>query len=269
MVRRLLPFILFPVLVLSSCKDLFQFNPNEVRLEESEKNLNEKNIQKLQSKAPGEPIKFIVTGDSQRFYEELDAFVDHVNGMDDISFVLLNGDISDFGLNKEFKWVNDRLSRLKVPYISVIGNHDMLANGRLVYNQMYGPENFSFQIGSNKFICLNSNSEEVAFNGSLPNISWLNSQLNDAQEQKNIFVFSHVPPFSAAFDQNLKDAYHASIQNSGKVRLSIHGHQHSFSITRPFGESSIEYLVVGSVQKRNYGLITVTGETYEIKEALY
>ena len=268
MTRRLLPLILLPLMLLASCKDLFQYSPNEVRLEEAEKNLNEKNISKLKSKSTGEPIKFIVTGDSQRFYEELDAFVDHVNRLDDISFVLLNGDISDFGLNREFKWVNDRLSRLKVPYITIIGNHDMLANGRLIYNQMFGPENFSFQIGSSKFICLNSNSEEVGFDGSLPNMSWLDSELGHCQEQKNVFVFSHVPPFSAAFDQNLKESYHEAIQNSGKVRLSIHGHQHSFTISRPYGES-IDYLVVGSMEKRNYGLVTVTDDKYEIKEGLY
>src|SRR5688500_15170334 len=107
MMRRLLPLILLPVLLLASCKELFQYSPNEVRLEEAEKNLNEKNISKLKAKPAGEPIRFIVTGDSQRFYEELDAFVEHVNRLDDISFVLLNGDISDFGLNREFKWVND------------------------------------------------------------------------------------------------------------------------------------------------------------------
>lgn len=251
-----------------SCKDLFQYSPKEIRLEDAETNLNEKNIRKLQQQQPKDTFRFIVTGDSQRFYEELDDFVNKVNSMHDISFVLLNGDITDFGLNREFKWVNDRLARLKVPYIVVIGNHDMLSNGRLVYQKMYGPENFSFTIGNNKFICHNSNSEEVGFDGSIPSMSWISNELSDCGSRKNVFLFSHVPPFSAAFDPKLVESYTNALAQARTVRMSIHAHQHSYSLSRPYGES-VEYLVVASMNKRNFGLITVADDTYTVEEGVY
>ena len=150
-------FILLLIqLMLLSCKDLFQYSPNEVRLEEEQRNLNAKNIQKILARPFKDTFRFAVFGDSQRFYEEMDDLVTAVNKRKDISFVVLNGDITDFGLNREFRWIQERLARFSVPYLTVIGNHDMLANGRLIYQKMFGPENFSFTSGQSKFIFLNS-----------------------------------------------------------------------------------------------------------------
>jgi 3',5'-cyclic-AMP phosphodiesterase len=197
MTRVLLTILL--LINITSCKELFQYSPNEVRLEEEEKNLNQKNIAKLQAIPAQDQIKFVVIGDSQRFYDDLDDFVTNINLQTGISFVLLNGDISDFGLNKEFKWINRILKKLTIPYFAVIGNHDMLANGRLIYKEMFGEENFSFTYGGYKFIGLNTNSQETGFDGSIPDLPWLEKELNSAYKQA--FVFSHVPPFSGQFDE--------------------------------------------------------------------
>ncbi|HYH14625.1 MAG TPA: metallophosphoesterase family protein, partial [Flavisolibacter sp.] len=118
------------LLSLMSCKDLFQYSPKEVRLEEEEQNINLKNIPKIEALPKKDTLKFILIGDTQRFYDETADFVTAANQRNDISFVVLAGDISDFGLSKEFKWVHRELKQLKVPYIGVIGNHDMLSNGR-------------------------------------------------------------------------------------------------------------------------------------------
>ncbi len=253
-----------------SCKDLFQYNPNEVRLEEKDQNMNAKNIQKIQALPQRDSFKFIVIGDSQRFYEDLDEFVDNVNGLnDEIAFVLLNGDISDFGLNREFIWINTILKKLKYPYIGVIGNHDMLANGRLVYNQMFGPEDFTFTYSGSKFICLNTNSYEVGHDGSIPDLPWLQQEVNDLAGYKNAFIFSHVPPFDNEFDPSKKNRFSEILgAASHKVRLSIHGHQHKYSLFRP-KENELEYLVVSTIYKRNYALITVIDNTYRVEQKFF
>lgn len=265
--KKMLPFVVLLVFF-SSCKDLFQYNPNEVRLEADEKDLNAKNIARLRTATPKDTFRFIVIGDSQRFYEDLDKFVEHVNREEDPAFVLLNGDITDFGLNREFQWINRSLKELKAPYISVIGNHDMLANGRMVYKEMFGPENFSFTYGANKFVCLNTNTKEVGQDGSLPDLGWLSTQLVADEATRNIFVFSHVSPFDGEFDASKTRSYDALLTASNKVRLSIHGHQHSWSLTQP-SSHLLQYLVVASVQRRNYALITVTGQTYTIEQKFF
>ncbi len=251
-------------MVLSSC-DAFLYSPNEVRVEEQERDINAKNIQRLSLLQASDTLKFVLIGDTQRFYEETDAFVRQINGAEDVDFVILAGDITDFGLNKEFKWVNERLSRLKVPYITVIGNHDMLANGREVYRKMYGAENFSFTVNGNTFICLNTNSEEVGFDGTLPDMNWLTSELGKSKNSNNVFVISHVPPFSAAFDKSLEQSYADVLKSNRNVRLSLHGHQHYYSLSNPYN-GGCDYLVVGSMNKKNYAVVSVAGGKYNIEE---
>jgi Icc-related predicted phosphoesterase len=251
-----------------SCKKAFLYNLNEVRLEENEKNLNAKNIEKIEAKSQGDTLKFILIGDSQRFYNELDDFVEEANKLKNVAFVILAGDISDFGLNKEFKWIHRSLSKLYIPYIAVIGNHDMLANGRIVYQQMFGPENFTFTSNGNKFICLNTNSEEVGYNGSLPNIPWLQQQLSDLSNYKNAFVISHVPPFNNAFDKKLEKQFSSLLSTTSKVRLSLHGHLHSYQESE-FYNDGLKYVVVGTINKRNYALISVWGDQHSVEEVYY
>ena len=253
---------------LLSCRDLFQYSPNEIRLEEDEKNLNARNLERLAAQPQRDTFKFILIGDTQRFYEEVEDFVRAANGVPDVAFVLLAGDISDFGLSKEFRWIHERLKNLTVPYVAVIGNHDMLANGSLVYKEMYGPEDFSFTYGATKFVCLNTNSNERGNDGTIPDLPWLTKELSELSEHRNAFVVSHMAPFHGGFDRNLEQDYVSLMASNHKVRLSLHGHQHSWSRSIPYGDGK-EYVTVGSLDKRNYALITVEGDQYRIEEVYY
>jgi 3',5'-cyclic-AMP phosphodiesterase len=253
---------------LVSCEGLFQYSPNEVRLDEHEKNLNQKNIKKIRALPTKESFRFVLIGDTQRFYEEVEDFVASVNALDDIAFVVLAGDISDFGLNKEFRWINDRLARLKVPYIGVIGNHDMLANGREVYRQMFGPENFSFTYSGTRIVCLNTCSQERGYDGTIPDLPWLAGELADTLNYQHAFVVSHVPPFDAAFDKRMEQAYARLMTSCKRIRMSLHGHLHTYSRTSPYGDG-FEYLVVGSMNKKEYSIISVGEKGFQVENKEY
>lgn len=254
--------LLFAGTSLFSCKKFIEYSPNEVRFDASQKNLNQKNIARLEIAPESNSFRFAVIGDTQRFYDELDVFVNNINQRNDISFVVINGDITDFGQAKEFEWINRVLKKLKVPYVAVIGNHDILANGRVAFQQMFGPENFSFSYNNTKFICINSCSREYGFNGKVPDLNWLQSQLSNLDDYSSAFVISHVPPFHEDFDQSLSERYNKLLVQTGKVHLSIHGHTHEYSATWPYGPQ-VEYLVVASTLKRQYDVITVTNDKYE------
>jgi len=254
----------FIAVAFASCKKTFEYSPHEVRLGENEKNINAKNIAKISSQPVPDSLKFIVIGDPQRAYDELDDFVDGVNQRRGISFVVVDGDLTDFGLNSEFQWINKILSKLKIPSIAVIGNHDMLGNGAEVYRQMYGPDNFSFSIGSNKFICLNSNSQERNYDGSLPNLPWLYNELAESSSQK-VIVSSHIAPFSFGFDSSMEKSYASLLAQSGNVSLSIHAHVSMFFHRQEYNDG-VEYLVVNSLSKRKYVEVIVHGENHSIEE---
>ena len=259
--------ILIPFLLLS-CKDLFQYSPNEVRLEEEQRDLNAKNIRKILSTPLKDTFRFAVFGDSQRFYEEMDDLVTAVNKRKDLSFVVLNGDITDFGLNREYRWIQERLARFNVPYLAVIGNHDMLANGRLVYQKMFGPENFSFTSGQSKFIFLNSNSRETGFDGSIPDLGWLKKELADSTGIQHSFVFCHVAPYHADFDPGLELPYSKLLSGTPSIEMSIHGHEHGFNIYAPYNDG-VPYLVTGSINRRSFCIITVTKEGHAWERVFY
>ncbi|HKZ67483.1 MAG TPA: metallophosphoesterase [Chitinophagaceae bacterium] len=266
-IRSAITLLLMSIL-LNSCDKLILYHPNEVRLDEENKDLNKKNINRLQSESVKSSFRFVVMGDSKRFYDELEDFVGVMNRYNDVSFVLLNGDITDAGLNREYQLIGRKLRKLKMPFIGVIGNHDMLANGRLIFEQMFGPENFSFSYGDYKFICLNSNSSEQGNDGSIPDIPWLQQQLAAISDEQRVFVFSHVPPFNPDFDPALSEVYATTLAKSGKALYSIHGHQHRFSLAQPYGPP-VYYLVVSSMNRRNFVMVNVNTDTTTIEQIFY
>jgi hypothetical protein len=109
----------------------------------------------------------------------------------------------------------------------------MLGNGRELYKQMYGPENFGFSYSGYKFIALNSNSQEVGHNGSLPDTTWLQQELSSTPTQEKIFVFAHLAPFSGDFDRSLEQAYVRILANNGYLSTH-HDHENLYS-GQPYG----------------------------------
>ena len=264
MVRFLLTAMLLSVFLIS-CEKTFTYNPNEIRIEEKDKNQNTKNLERLQSKGQKDSFCFVVISDTQRFYDEMDDFVEKVNSYPDISFVVLNGDITDFGLRSEYLWISQRLQKLTFPFLAVIGNHDMLGNGRELYKQMFGPENFGFSYSGYKFIVLNSNSKEVGYNGSVPDTTWLHQELSATSPQQKIFVFAHVSPMSSDFDPSLETPYSTILANNGKVIYSIHGHEDISYLGQPYGPP-VNYLIVNSIKEKSFVLINVNSNDITVEE---
>ncbi len=263
---------LFSTLVVStfliSCKKTFTYNANEIQIEEKDRDLNIKNIERLRSKSKNDSFNFVVISDTQRFYDELDDFVEKINSYPDISFVVVNGDMTDFGLRSEYLWISHRLQKLSFPFLAVIGNHDMLGNGLELYNDMYGPENFGFSFSGYKFIVLNSNSQEVGHNGSLPDTTWLKQELSATSSQQKIFIISHIAPFSGDFDRSLEQAYIRMLTNNGNVIYSIHGHEGISYLGQPYGPP-VNYLVVNSIKERSFVLIKVKSNNTEVEEIFF
>ena len=251
-----------------SCKKLFTYSPNEIQIEEKDRNQNIKNIERLQSKSQNGSFRFVVISDTQRFYDEMDDFLEKINGYQGISFVVLNGDMTDYGLRSEYLWMSDRLQKLAFPFLVVIGNHDMLGNGRQLYKQMFGPENFGFSYSDYKFIILNSNSQEVGYNGSLPDTTWLQQELSSTHAQQKIFVLAHLAPFSGDFDRALEQPYVRILANNGNVIYSIHGHEGTSYSGQPYGPP-VNYMVVNSLKERSFVLINVNANNTSVEEIFF
>ena len=118
--------ILYGILLLLYRCDLIEYHPYNVRLH-GQTGINEKNIARIEESCKGkDTLRFVLMGDSQRWYDETEAFVKALNNRDDVDFVIHGGDISDFGLTKEFLWVRDIMEKLKVPYVALLGNLSLI-----------------------------------------------------------------------------------------------------------------------------------------------
>jgi 3',5'-cyclic-AMP phosphodiesterase len=260
------PTILFNLILLSSCS-LFEYHPYETNLRDENRNLNRKAIERIVTQTPrSDTLTIIVMGDTQGFYDEVEDFVRSAN-MHDADFVLLNGDITDFGVKDEFEWIHERMGNLAKPYVAVIGNHDLSGNGRTIYSEMYGPLNSSFIFNRIKFILMNSNSREFNFNGRVPDIGWLKSELTGDNFERAVVV-SHVAPYDGDFDKNLEQAYATTLKESGKVNLSLHGHKHSFEEGEPYGDG-VRYVVSTSMNEQMYLLLKLSGTGFTIEKIYY
>jgi Icc protein len=240
---------------LTSCEQ-FEFSPNQTIDTHSPLDLNAKNLTKLKQSAVDDTVSFVFVGDSQRWYSELDRFVAKCNATPGVDFILLAGDISDFGLLQEFKWVNEQLLKLDKPYFGVVGNHDLVANGEKVFTSIFGPTDYSFVYDSIKIIAHNTNSLEYS-ERKIPDMNWLTAQVNDDSAAKHIITVSHVPPFSPLeFDQEIKPAYTSLLQRNPKTLLSLHGHVHTHMDFYPF-EDGIRYITSFSFNQNSFLLLKI------------
>jgi Icc protein len=255
-------------MMFAACEGVFQFNPNQVIFDDDERDLNQKNIERIKARPLTDTVKFILMGDSQRWYDETDAFIKSANSQKDIAFILHAGDISDFGLSQEFKWVHEIMKNLKAPYLTVIGNHDLVANGPAAYRKIYGPMDYSFDYGNNKFIFINTNSREYIFNGQVPNVNWLEAELANNPENKNAIVVAHIPPFDGDFDPNLQDRYAKLLSQNSNVKFTLYGHQHTFK-DGEFYNDGVHYYLTTSMGERGYMLFTTWKGGYKAERITY
>ena len=259
LMKRFFYLLLF-VCCISSC-ELMEYSPNQVFDRDTPRDLNKKNLEQLFKNPADDTIRFVLTGDSQRAYKNASDLVNVVNQMQGIDFMFLAGDISDFGLLGEMEWIDEIFSKLKTPYIGVIGNHDLVANGQKIYTRMYGPMDFCFTYQGVKFVCHNTNSREVNFSGNVPNINWLKNEFAPTDGVKAYVVVAHVPPFSIDFDKHLENEYTTTI-NTKPTLAALYAHNHSGEVRYM---NNIPYMVANAILKREFVVVEIVNGklTYE------
>lgn len=261
----LLP-IIFLMITVASC-DMIEYHPYDTDLDETHLHLNSKNIGELSRVVPrGDTIRFVWTGDTQRWYEETQAFVDAVNERDDIDFVLHGGDLTDYGMKQEYIWMDDMLKCLNIPYMVVVGNHDMVGLGQSIYECIYGSLNFSFIYNKTKFICLNTNVLGLDYTLPVPDFDFIKSEVADSisfDYDQTIVVF-HAAPGGSEFNNNVGDYFNESINESKNLMFCLHAHAHRLQERDIFNDGTI-YYGCDDMESRTYMLFTMIGSDYSFE----
>ncbi|AUC84560.1 metallophosphoesterase [Polaribacter sp. ALD11] len=246
----------------TTCDNFFEYSVYEASVKSAQKNTTDKNLKLLENiKVDSQDFKFAFITDVHYYYDNLKTVIDDINKRDDILFVIFGGDIADQALLKEYEIFHDIMSTLKKPYLTVIGNHDYNSNGSIIYKEMFGDYNYSFEFNNNKFVLF----DDIIWESNKdPDFDWLSLELSDNAKFNQVFVFAHIPPSSTDFSDEMRETY-KSIMTDNNVSLSVNGHNHSFFYEDGKADGKVSYLTVPALKNPEYGIIDVQGETFNFE----
>jgi 3',5'-cyclic AMP phosphodiesterase CpdA len=145
--------------------------------------------------SPGKPLTFAVLGDSRDNPGIFAAVLRKIDRSRTLAFVIHLGDLvhkADLGQYCTFFQVVRQ--NLHKPLLAVVGNHELYGSGGLqLFREMFGPEDYSFQLDGNYFIMLNDNDPKRGL--SPEQLQWLEKELQKSQAGKTRLVFLHIPLF--------------------------------------------------------------------------
>lgn len=149
-------------------------------------------------------------------------------------FVVICGDLVNYGLSEELKKMRDQLALLKKPYYPVVGNHDVAGpgeDGKMGYREVFGlkRENYVIMHKETALVFLDLTegmSAQVKIKEHT--IQWLQTTLQNTPKKMPIIVFSHFPlhPDTPRFPVK-KSSDLFAILDKRKVLAYFSGHYHA------------------------------------------
>lgn len=268
-VKQQIGYLFLGVLcILTHSCELIDYHPYDVRIK-GETGINGRNTARIEADLAGKKhFRFALISDTQRWYDETEEMVQHINQQDDVDFVIHGGDQADFGMTQEFLWMRDIMNELNCPYTCIIGNHDCLGTGVETFKEVYGPLNYAFTAGNVRFLCLQTNALEYDDPLSVPNFTFLDEELeHTSPEVKRTIVVMHTQPYDYQFNNNVAKIFQAYLKQFPNLMFCLHGHGHKFQVNDLFNDG-ILYYECPSAGKRSYLLFDINenGYDYEVVE---
>ena len=185
-------------------------------------------------------MRIAVIGDTQGWLDETKDEVADINSRGNIDFVIHDGDVSDFGLTKEFMWQRDILNKLHAPYVVVIGNHDCLGNGEDAFRIIFGE--------------------------AVPDFSFMKTEAEtDTALFDRTVINMHAAPYCEQFNNNVAEAFEDFyVSKFPHVMFCTKAHDHRYEVLDIYGDGLL-YFGTDSAKGRSYIVFTITpkGYTYE------
>lgn len=175
-----------------------------------------------------------------RFAQVTDTHVGGATGADDlrrtvldlnqqqgIDFVILSGDVTEFGSDEELALAKQILDSLNLPLYVIPGNHDSnwSESGANSFRKVFGSETFFFEHNGVQFIGTTSGPNMRMSPGQVPreNLVWMDSIFKANPDQdKPLIAINHYP-----LDSSLNNWYENIDRIKTKnVQLALCGHGH-------------------------------------------
>jgi len=261
--------------------DNFEYHPYSVGLDGNH-DINSRNVALLEGSDLQPPFKFAFITDTQGALDETADALEIIKKRGDIDFIIHGGDMTDFGLPKEFIWSRELLDKCGLPYLTVIGNHDCLGNGEDTFNYIFGPQDFSVNIGNTHFLLLNTVALEYDYSRPIPDLDFIErdckkvTAINAVSPDSltHTVVVMHSRPYDEQFNNNVAKVFNLYMtqfpgmlkidgDDFGKLKsFCINGHNHSFAVADIF-DNGILYYQCPNIAKRTFFVFTITSDGYE------
>lgn len=219
------------------------------------------------------PFKFAQITDThvggQTGEEDLRRTVSDLNQQKDIDFVILSGDVTEFGSDEELKLAKSILDELKLPLYVIPGNHDSnwSESGANSFRKVFGGETFFFEHKGYQFVGTTSGPNMRMSPGQIPreNLVWLDSVFA-ANPNKDVPLISinHYP-----LDSSLNNWYELVDRLHGRnIQFALCGHGH---INKLYNWDDIPGIMGRSnlrakAEVGGYNIITLTGDSVFFQE---
>jgi FOG: WD40-like repeat len=160
--------------------------------------------------------------------EDLRRTVADINGNPDLDFVILSGDVTEFGSDEELVLARQILDSLRIPWYVIPGNHDTnwSESGGNSFRRVFGGETFAFEHKGYFFVGTNSGPNMRMSPGQVPreNLVWMDSlfQAHPDKEMPLIYV-NHYPQDSSL--NNWFEALDRVKKRNVQLFFCGHGHQ--------------------------------------------
>ncbi|MDP4291580.1 MAG: PQQ-binding-like beta-propeller repeat protein [Bacteroidota bacterium] len=160
--------------------------------------------------------------------EDLCRTVQDINADTSLRFVVITGDITEFGSDNELQLAKQILDSLNKKWYVIPGNHDgnWSESGGNSFRKVFGAETFSFIYGGYLFVATNSGPNMRMGPGQVPreNLVWLDSVLNNMKKpDMPVIYLNHYPQ-----DSSLNNWYEAIDRlKKRNIQLILLGHGHA------------------------------------------
>lgn len=267
---------------LSGC-DNFEPSPYAAGIK-GKRNTNAASVEVLTSAGLTLPLRFAFITDTHDATRETEQAIDIIRRRGDVDFIIHGGDLTDFGLPKEYMWCRDAMEKSGLPYVAVIGNHDCLGNGEDNYEWIFGAKNYSFTIAGVHFVCLNTTALEYDYSEPVPDLNFIvedAAAVSEINEQfpdsiSHTVVVMHSRPFDEQFNNNVATPFiyylHSfpGMKSDSKGSTYTHafclcGHNHHF-LASDLYDCGLMFYQGDNIAKRTFMIFTVNADGYEMEK---
>ncbi len=214
--------------------------------------------------ALGQDVKFALVTDTHvgnaTGAEDLENTVTDININPSIEFVIISGDVTEFGSDEELKTAKSILDKLNKPWYAVPGNHDSnwSESGANTFNTIFGKSTFYFERKGMVFIGTGSGPNMRMGPGQIPreDVVWLQQVLKTVGSKPVVYI-NHYPQ-----DSSLNNWYSAiDLIKQHNIQFMLCGHGH---INKLYNSEGIANVMCRSNLRAKdsiggYNIITISG----------